>query len=98
MYPHHQETKSNHSMTDAHVHVKMHMLGIKNCQHTHYNHIFICSCGAHLWLVSNEHDCNVKKLRYQRNWKKAPTLCFFLVCIFQNVFLSQICAKAGEQT
>lgn len=48
MDPHHQETESNHSMTDAHMHVKMHMLGIKNCQHTHYNHIFSCSCGAHL--------------------------------------------------
>lgn len=45
-------------LTDAQVHLGMHGLWLPNCQHTHYNHIFICSCGVHLWLVSWKSDCS----------------------------------------
>ena len=38
--------------TDAQVHFGLRGLWLLNCQHTHYNHSFICSCGVHLWLVS----------------------------------------------
>lgn len=39
-------------LTDAQVHLGLRGLWLLNCQHTHYNHISICSCGVHLWLVS----------------------------------------------
>lgn len=45
-------------LTEAQVHLGMHGLWVLSCQHTHYNHIFICSCGVHLWLVSWESDCS----------------------------------------
>lgn len=52
------EPSAPHDLTDAQVHLGMRGLWLPNCQHTHYNHIFICSCGVHLWLVSWNSDCS----------------------------------------
>ena len=52
------EPSAPNDLTDAQVHLGLRGLWLLNCQHTHYNHIFICSWGVHLWLVSWKSDCS----------------------------------------